>query len=438
MRISMLLGRPYAPVLTYLRGLRSNRVALNSAYMMGSQFSTALLQAVQFLLLARALGSHEFGIVASVVAITAAIFPFSGLGLGNVAIMRIARGQAGADQSLGNGLAVTTITAVVGVGLALLIGRLFLHEPGIWLLILLFGVSDILLTKYMEIAAHVFMAREEHGVAACFLNLHMLVRVACAAALWWGWTQPTALAWAQLHLAAGALTACLVMYASMRMLGRPRTHFASAKNDIRKGVFFSIGISARNVQTDADKIVVARMESAGIAGAYTAAFRLVFMACTPIMAILLALRSRVFRQGHHGGIAGTLGALRGLIPIAGAYGILLAIAIYLAGPAVPWLLGPSYQLSSEILQWLCLLPLLMAVEAVCSEALSGANAQRRLSFLHVLTAGLSVLLNLILVPLYGWRGAVMAAYGAQGFQILGMLLTIVLMRRRSGRFVDEH
>jgi O-antigen/teichoic acid export membrane protein len=425
----MLLTRPHGPVLTYLRGLRSNRVALNSAYMMGSQFSIALLQAVQFLLLARALGSHEFGIVASVVAITSALLPFSGLGLGNVAIMHIARGQAGADRSLGNGLAVTTVTAVVGVGLALLIGKFFLDEPGIWLLVLLFSVSEILLTKYIDIAAHVFLAREEHGVAACFLNLQMLVRVVCAAALWWGWTQPTALAWAQLHLGAGVLTTGLVLYVSVRMLGRPRTDYTSVKSDIQKGVFFSIGISARNVQTDVDKIVVARMESAGTAGAYTAAFRLAYMACTPVVAILLALRARLFRKGHHGGIAGTLGALRGLIPIAGAYCMLLAVGIYLAAPAVPWLLGPTYQLSSEILQWLCFLPFLLSGQSVCSEALSGANAQRRLSFLHALTAALALLLNLILVPLYGWRGAVMAAYGAQGFLVVGLLLTIMLMRR---------
>ncbi len=137
------LCRP-RPLLPYLRRLGSNRVALNSAYMIGSQFSTALLQAVQFLLLARALGSHEFGIVASVVAITSGLLPFSGLGLGNVAILSIARGQASAERSLGNGLAVTTVTAAVGVGLALLIGKFFLDEPGIWLLVLLFGVSEIL------------------------------------------------------------------------------------------------------------------------------------------------------------------------------------------------------------------------------------------------------------------------------------------------------
>jgi O-antigen/teichoic acid export membrane protein len=140
------------------------------------------------------------------------------------------------------------------------------------------------------------------------------------------------------------------------------------------------------------------------------------------------MQARVFRKGHDGGLAGTLGALRRLMTIAGAYCLLLAAAIYLAAPAVPWLLGHSYQSSSEILRWLCLLPILVVVQSVGSEALSGADAQRRLSFLHAVTAVMSLLLNLILVPHYGWRGSVMAAYGSQGFLVLGMLLTIVLLR----------
>jgi O-antigen/teichoic acid export membrane protein len=422
----MLLTRPYAPFLSYLRGLRSSPVARNSAYMMGSQFSIALLQALQFLLLARALGSHEFGIVASVVAITSALLPFSGLGLGNVAIMRISRGQARAEWSLGNALVVTSITAAVGVALALLIAAFFLDEPGIWVLVLLFGVSEILLTKCIDVAAHVFYALERHGVSAFFYNLQMLVRLACAAALWWGWTQPTALAWAQLHLAAGLLATGVVLYASVRMLGRPRAEYASAKSDIKTGVFFSIGLSAQSVQTDVDKLVLARMASAATAGAYTAAFRLVYMACTPITAILLALQARLFRKGHERGLAGTMAALRHLMIVASAYCLLLAAGIYVAAPAAPWLLGNSYQLSAEILQWLCVLPFFLVVQSVGSAALSGANAQRHLSFLHALAAGMSLLLNLLLVPHYGWRGAVMAAYGTQGFLVAGLLLMTVL------------
>src|SRR4051812_38532178 len=98
----------------YLRRLRFDPAARSPAFVIGCQISLALLQGLQFFVLARALGAHEFGRVASIIAITSVFLPFSGLGLGNVAIMRISRRQARATSVLGNGLAVTAVTATLG------------------------------------------------------------------------------------------------------------------------------------------------------------------------------------------------------------------------------------------------------------------------------------------------------------------------------------
>jgi len=396
---------------------------------MGSQVATAVLQTLQFLLVARTLGAHEFGIVASVVAITSVLLPFSSLCLGNVAIVRIARAQDSADTSLGNGLAVTTVTAIIGIGIALIAGNHFLIEPDIWIVVVLFAVSELVLTKYIDFAVHIFLAKDQHGIAALPFNLLWVVRLVCATALWAGLTEPTALAWAQLHLAAGVVTAVFVLYLSVRLIGFPRVHLETAVKDMKVGVFFSVATAAGNLQADVDKIVLARLESASIAGAYTAAFRVLYMACVPVLAILFAVRSRLYRKGHHGGVSGALGALSGIIPLTGAYSLVAAGAIYLASPALPWLLGPSYQLSSQVLQALCLLPVLSAIRQVCGEALVGADEHRRLSFMFAAAAALSLLLNLALVPMYGWTGAVAAAYLAQLCIVAGLLMMIARKRR---------
>lgn len=420
-------ARLYARPLDAWRRLGSNPVARNSAYSIGSHASIALLQGLQFFLLARALGPHEFGTVASVVAITSSLLPFCGLGLGSVAIMNIARGKARAEESLGNGLAVTAVTAVIGVGLALIIGQASMNLPGIWLVVFLFGVSELLLSKFIDLAAGVFMGLERQLVAAFFYNLMMFARLCCAAILYVGWTQPTALAWAQLHLSAGALTAIVVLCVCIRLLGRPRADYATAKSDIGKGVFFSIVNSAASVQTDVDKIILARMVSPAMAGAYTAAFRFVTLAYMPIMAIMFSVQARIFQKTHKDGLLGVLRAVRLLISITVAYCLLIALCIYAAAPAVPWLLGEAYQPSIEILQWLCLLPLFFAIRSFASTALMGVDAQRRVSFLHTVTAVLALLLNVLLVPEHGWRGAAVAAYASQGFLIAGLLVTIVLV-----------
>lgn len=418
------LGRFYTRPLDAWRRLRSNVVARNSVYSIGNQGLQSLLHAIQFLLLARALGSHEFGMVASVLAVTSVLLPFCGLGIGYVGVRHIARGQARAEQSLGNGLAVTVVTALIGVLLALMIGAAFLKEPGIWLLVLFFAISELLFSKYIDVAAHVFLGLHRQAVTFAFYHLLLSMRLACAAALYAGWTPPTALAWAQLHLFAGASSALVVFCVSAWLVGRPRINFAVAKSEVRKGIFISLTMSAHTAQTDADRVVLARMVNPATAGAYTAAFRMINLACMPITAALFSLQARVFQKAHETGISGALGALRPFILIAVPYCLCLGLGIYAAAPAMPWLLGESYQLSTEILRWLCVLPLLITFQAAANLALLGVDEERRVSFLTMLTAGLSILLNVLLVPEYGWRGAVTAAYAAQAFLIAGLLMMI--------------
>jgi O-antigen/teichoic acid export membrane protein len=425
-------GRPHA-WRAYIRRVRANPVARNSAYVIGSLLSLAFLQGLQFFLLARALGPIEFGHIAAVVAITAAIVPFSGMGLGNMAVLRIARRQAGAQASLGNALAMTTVTGSIGVGLAVALGAGFLHQPGTWLLMLLLGTSDILLTKYIDVAAHVFYGLEKHPFSLVFYNLHMVLRLACAAALWAGIGEPTALGWAQLHLASGVATALIVLGVTLHQVGRPAGSLAVAMQDARPGFFFALSVASRSVQMDVDKSVLARSASSATAGVYTAAFRLVYMACMPIFAVAVAMQGRMYRTGHEHGMVGTLREIRVPLMLATGYCLLLALAIYFGAPAIPWLLGESYRGSIEIVHWLCLLPLFLTVHAIAAGAVSGADAQRPLGFVHCSAAAVALALNLWLVPAHGWGGAVAAAYGSNAFLLAGVAVLIGVRLRRTAK-----
>jgi O-antigen/teichoic acid export membrane protein len=267
----------------------------------------------------------------------------------------------------------------------------------------------------------------------------MFARLCCAAALYAGWTQPTALAWAELHLIAGACTAVVVFCVSTRLLGRPRVDYASARSDAGLGVFFCIVNSAGTLQTNADKIVLTRMVSPATAGAYSAAYKFVTLASMPILAIMFSVQGRIFLEAHRGGLLGALRAVRPVIALTVAYCVVAALCIYAVAPAIPWLLGASFAPSTEILQWMCLLPVLYAVQTAVSAALMGVESERSVSLLQAFSAVLALVLNLILVPSFGWHGAVIAAYASHGFLIVGLLIMcrLVLGAQRTS-MPDEH
>lgn len=410
-----------------LRRLRLDRSSLPHLYMISSQFALAAVQGLQFFLVARALGSHELGRIASVVAIASALIPFCGLGLGTVALMRLSRGEIPAAQALGNGLAVTSGTAVVGIAVSMLIAAGVLTDPEVLTLAFFFGVSEILLAKCVDLVMQVFLGLERKFVAVAFLHLLWLTRLACAVALYAGWAAPTAVSWAHLHFGATLFTAAVAMAVSTRALGRPRIHLTGAMKDTKKGVFFSIVLSAKSIYTDVDKTILARAASAADAGAYTAAFRFMLLSGIPITAMLLSLQSRIFRTGGERGIHGSFGALRQLMGAAVAYCLVVAVAIHAGANALPWLLGESYRSSADILRWFSLYPLLFALQIIGSDALSGADAQKRVSVLHALAAVIALVMNILLVPSLGWPGAVMAAYTSQGFLAVGLLVSIATL-----------
>src|SRR6476661_3550809 len=421
-----------APPLAWAPTGDAGKLRRNSLYAIAGQLSVAALQVLQFLLVARRLGPHEFGLVASVTAITGALVPFSSLGLGNVAIMRIARGQGAPARLLGNALVATSWTGALCILAAFGIASVALGLSGVGQLVLVFGMADILVGKCVDVAAHIFYGLERQGTAALFYNLQLVMRVVFAGGLYL-LPAPDALEWAALYCCASLISLGIVAWLTLRAIGRPGLDWRESMRDAKVGAFFSMGISGRALTTNVDKVVLVRSVSSEICGAYTAAHRIIYIAVMPVSAVLLALQARVFRAGHVAGFAGTIGILGRLALLGSIYCAMLGALLFGAAPLVRTVLGDAYALSSEVLQALCLLPLLLVLQGVAADALQGARGEKVVSTLYACSAGAAFILNTMLVPRYGWHGAVLAAYLLQGLLLaatLGSMLTLHVGRRR--------
>lgn len=399
--------------------------------LMLGQIGLAITQGLQFLIIARALGPTEFGLVAACLAATAVLLPFSGVGLANVMLLRVARGETRQHLMLGNAFFAVALSASVLVGILSLSVFFISGRNDYTLLIFTFALSEVFLTKYVDVCQHYFLGKEQHRISSKLLLAQSILRLLGAAGLVLIVEDITAQDWAYTHLALGALAAAIVVVYTIKKLGmRPEFDVAQVVADIKTGFFFSLGLSARSVYTDIDKVLLARLADLSTNGAYTAAYRLVFMATTPLSSALLAVQARMYRAGGKEGLAGSLSIAKKSLFIGVPYGVVVGLLIYFLAPYVVLVLGDAYLSAVPILQSLAFLPLPIFIQSILSESLAAADHQRLRSYMQVATAGLSVGLGFLLISMYSWVGAVFTAYASQVALAIFVASTLIFKVRK--------
>lgn len=155
----------------------------NSAWMLGSRALRALVAAVYFTLLARALGVSGYGAFAGVCAMAGIVSPFASMGTGNILIQEVARDRTAFALRWGNCLLITSGTGALFAVLLLFAGRLLLPHSVSWFMILNISVSDLLFVRLLDVSAMAFQALEQLRMTAWFSLALTISRLSAAALL---------------------------------------------------------------------------------------------------------------------------------------------------------------------------------------------------------------------------------------------------------------
>jgi O-antigen/teichoic acid export membrane protein len=230
-------------------------------------------------------------------------------------------------------------------------------------------------------------------------------------------------AWGLFYLLSTAVSAVVGFLLVHRELGSPELDLARVASELREGLSFSVSFSAQSVYNDIDKTLLTRLSTLEAAGIYAAAYRLIDVSLTPIRALLHASFARFFQHGA-AGIEGSFGFAKRLLPVAGAYGLFAGAALYLTAPLLPYLLGDEYQNAVEAARWLAILPFLRAIHYLLADTLTGADFQGLRSGVQVLVGLFNVLINLVLIPIYSWRGAVWASIASDALLLVSLCVIL--------------
>lgn len=400
------------------------RLARATATLFGGNLAALLLQTVQFVLLARVLGVHEFGRVAAANALIAIAIPLAGLGYGNVLLMRVSRDRSRLRFDLGNSQLAIAIIGTALVAAVTLIAHGIYSDVQIALIVTM-AVSELVLVRSTVVLGQLYQALDRVEMTSALNTATALCRVG-GVVLLMAVGRHDALTWA---LSSCALIFVVVIVAHVitaRTVGLPLLDLKRLWTDRTDALHFSFGIGAKALYTDLDKVVLARSAVAGELGAYTAAYRLVAMSFLPVRSLLDASASHFYRRGAES-LAQSYALARKLLRISLPYGLAVAALILVGAELVPYVLGPSFESAVPMLRALALLPLIQSIHYSFSDALTAAGMQRLRTRCQWTVAAIYALLAVLVVPRYGWQGAVGVCLGCE---LLLAIFIVAAVRHR--------
>jgi O-antigen/teichoic acid export membrane protein len=408
---------------------KAPRIWRNTGWMTLAQGGQLVIQAVYFVLIARALGASGFGAFAAALALVSILSPLAALGTGNLLVMHVARRPGSFGRYWGNALLAIPVAGVPLlllslVGAALLVPNL---SPQI---VAALGFAEFFMARLVDSSAQAFQAFERMLYTAVIGVLPSACRLGAAAVFVAITPSPGPVEWSYWYLAATIAAAGCAFITVDRVLGRPKLNTSLLFRHLKEGVYFSLAQSSANVYNDIDKTMLARLATLDAAGVYAAAYRATAVAFVPVSSMLNSTYARFFQRGT-AGVRGSLSLARELLPFAVIYGLGASALLFLAAPVAPHVLGADYADSVGALRWLSPLPAILAWYYLAGDTLTGANRQGIRTAFQLAAACLNVALNIWLIPQYSWKGAAWATLASMTFLAVGLWVAVRMVLKRS-------
>jgi O-antigen/teichoic acid export membrane protein len=391
-----------------------------------------LAQAVVFLVVARVLGAADYGAFAAILALSTAFGCLSGFGTQILMVRNIARNRDCFAVAWTRTLAAIAMSVPILFSAYIPIAWFVLPAGVSFAVVALIGLADLSFAPIGLAAVAAYQGHERHGRAAHLSLVPVLPRLAgallllCLAAVL---PEPELLrAWSIIYVVT-AFAAALYAWKKVRKdLGIPsKLNWEEAFGAIKEGWVFAIGSAAVKLYADIDKTMLARLVTMEAAGAYSAGYRVAELATIPILSLVSAVMPRFFLTGINGVHAALVLACR-ILPVPLAYCLIAGVFLYWSAGALPFLLGTDYVEAVAILQWLAWIPALSLPRLLLQSLLIGSDRQNYA--VNILAAGglFNIALNILLIPVWSWRGAVAATYAAEF--AMASAMSITALRRR--------
>ncbi len=387
----------------------------NSVWMLSGQGVSTLFQAGYFILIGRALGSHQYGEFVGAASLVSVMSQFSSLGMDSIIIRDVSRDRTKFSSSWGLALELSALGFLAVATVAIIVGH-FILSPEVRILLPFIALSDALFARLSLLSSKAFQAVNNFAYTARLMALSNLARALVAGVLYLHVLQThqlsTAYTWTRIYCISSLAAALMGMALVNKKLGMP-TWMRPTWRIVSEGVSFSLSSSSISIYNDIDKTYLVSLGQSSAAGIYSAAYRIVDVASTPIYGVYSAAFSRFFSEGAKSTLHASRFSRR-LLKRTALYSVAAAVLMFFSAPLLPYVLGKSFASSTGALRWLCLLPLIRCFHYAAGATITGSVSQWYRTTQQIAAAVLNLGLNALLIPRFSWQGAAAASLLTDG------------------------
>ena len=420
-----------------------NKVAKNAVWIIGCKLVQSLLTFIVGMMTARYLGPSNYGLITYAASLVAFVVPISTLGLNNILVREIVDNTEMEGVNLGTAIFLNLISSVLCIiGVTVFSALTNPNEPITTIVCFLYSI--ILLFQALEQINYWFQAKllskYTSIVSLCAYSVvaaYKIFLLATGKSIYW-------------FAVSNALDACLIAAANLAIyhkLGGQKLSisFKTGKRLFAKSRFYIVSSMMVTVFAQTDKIMLKLMLNDAAVGYYGAAVACAGLTSFVFTAIIDSFRPSIFEgyKINEQVFEHRLKMLYSLIIyLSLAQSAIMAV---FSGLIVHIIYGEEYILAGDALRIIVWYTTFSYLGSVRNIWILTYNQQKQLWKINLSGALANVLLNALLIPIWGVNGAALASLVTQFFTnvVIGYLIpsirgnNVIMIRGCNPRYIAE-
>lgn len=408
--------------------LFKNKNLSNATWLICGRLIQSVLALIINFLTARYLGPSNYGLISYAASIVAFAVPIMQLGFNNIMVQELTNNPEDEGEILGTSILLSIISGlacIVGIFVFTLVANSGEMQTTIvcvlYAIMLIFQATEMILYWFQ----YKLMSKYTAIVSLCAYLVVSGYKIFLLAT-------SQDVTWFAISYSIDYCIISLTLFFIYKKLGGKNFSFSVdvAKRMFSRSKFYILSGLAVVVYAQTDKVMLKIMMGDTETGLYTAAVTTAGMVSFVYSAIIDSLRPTIFEHKKNEDIDGYEKKIILLYNIIVYLSLIQSVAMTILAPLlIKILYGSAYQLSVSALQIIVWYTTFSYYGGAKDVWILGEGKQKYLIWLNVCGAIMNVIINFILIPIWGINGAAIASLITQIFTNIIMLIIIKPLRR---------